>query len=261
MLRPSSCYALWAVPIAALAHTVLTVFAAASLHDALPAVGRSFEAKNPGVSVRFEFNGSQLLEAQLREGAPADVFASADERTMDAARANRLVDMPVVFAGNTLVVIVNTASKVRTLGDLTKPGLRVIMCADQAPCGHYTRASLAKMDADGKYGRHFSAAVMHNVVSLEENVEAVAAKVRLGEADAGFVYGSDAARLGGAAVRTLKIPQVDQTEIRYPIAVVRATRLASLANSFVSFVRSATGRDIIRRFGFQTGLATKAPQR
>ncbi len=252
--------ALWVAPIVALIHAVLTVFAAASLHDALPAVGHSFEARHPGVSVRFEFNGSQLLAAQLRQGAPADVFASADERSMQAARADQLVDVPVVFAGNTLAVIASRASEVRALDDLTKPGLRVIMCAEQAPCGRYARASLSKLDADGRYGQHFSAAVMRNVVSLEENVEAVAAKVRLGEADAGFVYGSDAARIGGA-VRTIEIPQVGQTRIRYPIAVVRSTRLASLANAFVSFVRSATGRDIVRRFGFQTGLAAKAPRR
>ncbi|MBC5807775.1 MAG: molybdate ABC transporter substrate-binding protein [Candidatus Eremiobacteraeota bacterium] len=243
-----------------LTHAVLTVFVAASLHEAMPVVGRAFEARHPSVSVRFEFNGSQLLAAQLREGAPADVFASADKRTMEAARADGLVDAPVVFAGNSLAVIVNTASQVRALSDLSKPGLRLIMCAEQAPCGRYARASLAKLNADGRYGRHFNAAVMRNVVSMEENVESVAAKVRLREADAGFVYGSDAVRLGGA-VRTLKIPQVGQTEIRYPIAVVRSTRLASLANSFVSFVRSATGHDIVRRFGFKTGLAARASQR
>lgn len=234
--------------VLAVAQAVLTVFAAASLHAAFPELGKSFEALHPRLEVRFDFNGSQILEAQLVQGAEADVFASADRRWMDKASRDGVVGASVPFAYNSLVVVAGSSSGVARLADLTKPGVRLVLCADAAPCGRYTRATLEKMDADAAFGKGFASAVARNVVSEEEDVEAVLAKIELGEADAGIVYRSDVAQMT-KHLRVIEPPSADQPEIVYPIAVVRASKSPSLAADFISFVRSPQGHEILRRYG------------
>jgi len=235
--------------LAAAPQTVLTVFAAASLHAAFPDLGKSFEATHPGVTFRFVFNGSQALEAQLAQGAHADVFASADQAWMDRATSDGLVGPSAPFATNSLVVIASMNSPVQTAHDLSNPGLRVLLCADAVPCGRYARATLQKMDADRAFGTGFASSVMHNVVSEEENVEAVVAKVSLGEADAGIVYRSDVAKVPEHA-RVVMLPAVDQPSIVYPIAAVKGSTSPDVAAGFIAFVRSPPGQDILRRDGF-----------
>lgn len=235
--------------LAAAPQTVLTVFAAASLHAAFPDLGKRFEATHPGVTVRFVFNGSQALEAQLAQGARADVFASADQRWMDKASSDGLVGPSVPFASNSLVVIASADSPVQTPHDLGHPGLRLLLCANAVPCGRYARAMLDKMDSDHAFGKGYAASVLHNVVSEEENVESVVAKVSLGEADAGIVYRSDVTKVP-AHVRVVALPDIDQPAIVYPIAPVKGSTSPGVAADFVAFVRSADAQDVLRRYGF-----------
>jgi molybdate transport system substrate-binding protein len=239
--------------LAVASQTVLTVFAAASLHAAFPDMGNRFEAAHPGVTVRFVFNGSQALEAQLVQGAHADVFASADRGWMDKATSAGLVDSSAPFATNSLVVIASADSPVQTAHDLSNPGVRLLLCANAVPCGHYARATLDKMDADRAFGKGFAASVLHNVVSEEENVESVVAKVSLGEADAGIVYRSDVAKVP-AHVRVVALPAADQPAIVYPIAPLKGSAAPDVAADFIAFVRSADGQAILRQYGFAPAL-------
>lgn len=237
------------VAVAAASQTVLTVFAAASLHAAFPDIGKQFEATHPGVTVRFSFNGSQALEAQLAQGAHADVFASADQRWIDQATADGFVGPATLFATNSLVIIASAQSPVQTAHDLSNAGVRFLLCQDSVPCGRYARVLLRNMDTDPSYGKDFSRSVFRNVVSGEEDVEAVVAKVSLGEADAGIVYRSDVVKMA-AGVRVVTLPAADQPPIVYPIAAVKGSTSPNVAADFIAFVRSPPGKDILRRNGF-----------
>lgn len=231
-----------------IAQTVLTVFAAASLHDAFPALGKQFEAAHAGVTVRFSFNGSQILEAQLESGAPADVFASADQRWVEKATSAGVVASPAPFASNQLVAVAWPQSNVRTPRDLARPGTKVVLCAQAVPCGAYARRLLEGMDAESAYGPTFSDAVLRNVVSQELDVESVMSKVTLGEADAGIVYRTDA--LAQNAVRTLALPALPGTPIAYYVGIVRPSTAPDLSADFVRFVLSPAGQRVLGSFGF-----------
>ena len=144
--------------------------------------------------MRFSFLGSQVLATQLAQGAPAEVFASADSRSMDAARAaNRIDGMPFVFAQNKLVVIVprTNPGRIGKLQDLARHGIKLVIGAESVPVGHYSREVLANLSRSPAFGSDFARRALSNVVSEEENVKAVVSKVQLGEADAGIVYRSD----------------------------------------------------------------------
>lgn len=231
--------------------TVLTVFAAASLHNAMPALARDFSAANPGVEVRFDFDGSQVLETQLAQGAHADVFVSADARWMTKALDAKLVVNPALFAHNRLVVIASRDSPVRSLRDLARDGTKIVACAEAVPCGRYTRQTLHKMAADAAFGRAYAAAVTRNIVSLEANVEGVVAKIALGEADAGFVYATDAAAMRYGAARTLELPPADRASASYFIARTTVGDEPDAALRFVAFARSARGQAILARYAFE----------
>lgn len=231
-----------------IAQTTLTVFAAASLHLAFPALGKQFEATHPGVSVRFSFNGSQILEAQLEQGAPADVFASADKRWIDKAVQANAVASPAPFASNELVLVAAPASKVQTPRDLTAPGTKLVLCAEAVPCGAYSRRLLQGMDADPAYGQGYADSVLKNVVSEELDVESVLSKVTLGEADAGIVYRTDAMTQPG--LRTIALPTLPGTPIGYYIGAVHTSANASVAADFVNFVLSQDGQKVLAGYGF-----------
>lgn len=236
------------VSLILIAQTTLTVFAAASLHQAFPALGKQFEAAHPGISVRFSFNGSQILEAQLEQGAAADIFASADKRQMDRALQAQLVVNPKPFASNELVLVTAPSSKVSTAHDLSTPGTKLVICAQAVPCGAYARQLLQGMDADPVYGQTYSDSVLRNVVSEELDVEAVVSKVTLGEADAGIVYRTDA--LSQPNLRSIALPALPGTPIGYYIGAVRTSANASTAADFVAFALSADGQKILAKYGF-----------
>jgi len=174
--------------------STLTVYAAASLTDAFRDLGRTLEAAHPGLTVRFNFAGSQQLALQIEQGAPADVFASADQRWMSYAAEKGLVaGESAIFARNRLVAIVPRTNPARIGGlpDLARRGTKVVVAAEAVPAGKYSREALEKLSTAPGFPPEYARRVLANVVSQEENVKAVVAKVQLGEADAGLVYRSD----------------------------------------------------------------------
>ena len=230
----------------------LTVFAAASLAEAFEEIGDAFEAAHPGVAVRFNFAGSQQLASQLEQGAAADVFASADQRWMDYAAARGLIDgEPVVFARNRIVAIVprNNPGRVGRLQDLSRPGLKIVIGAEAVPVGAYTRQVLSNLARAPGFEADFGRRVLANVVSHEENVRAVLAKVQLGEADVGFVYRSDVTPALSRLIRSLPIADDFNVLATYPVAVLRGAPRGELARDFVAHLGSPESRAALERHG------------
>ncbi len=226
------------------------VFAAASLTEAFQEIGAAYQKAHPGDTLEFNFAGSQVLRTQIEQGAPADVFASADTVQMDALRKGGLAAAPRVFAHNRLVVVTPAGhAKVRRLADLARPGMKIVVAGSTVPVGRYTTQVIAKMSAAGLYGDDFAARVQANVVSQETNVRAVLSKVALGEADAGFVYVTDAETTPGK-VRMLAIPTRMNVVATYPIAAVAKSGERAGAEAFVRLVLSPTGQAVLRKFGF-----------
>jgi molybdate transport system substrate-binding protein len=209
----------------------LTVFAAASLSDVLP--GLDAEAT-------YNFAGSDDLAEQLRSGVHADVYAAASPKYPEELYTAGIVDKPVVFATNRLVVIVPRGSSVRTLADLERPGTTIAIAAAGVPVGDYTRQALDRAGAD---------AVLRNVVSEEPDVKGVVAKVVSGAADAGFVYATDA-KAAADAVSVVELPQSAQPEVRYEVAVVAASKHPDEAAAFVTRLLGSEGRAALRKAGF-----------
>jgi molybdate transport system substrate-binding protein len=231
----------------------LTVFAAASLTDAFGDIATGFEAAHPGVKVVFNFGGSSTLAAQLAEGAPADVFASANGKQMGVARsAGRVVDPVHVFAQNRLVIAVpaDNPAHIQSLRDLARPGLLLVVAAPDVPVRDYTDRMLAQLAAVPAYGPAYRQAVMANIVSEEDNVRLVVAKVALGEADAGIVYQSDITPDVARDVTAILIPSAYNTLAAYPIAVTNDTPHPDLAWAFVEYVLSADGQAALAHWGF-----------
>lgn len=231
----------------------LTVFAAASLTDAFEEIATAFEAANPGADVVYNFAGSQQLAAQINEGAPADVFASANRSQMQAVIAGSRVSSGTeqTFARNRLVVITpsDNPAGIAALQDLAKPGVRLILAATAVPVGQYSLDTLAKASALPAYTASYSPTVLANVVSYEENVRSVLTKVALGEADAGIVYSTDAA-LEAEAVAQISIPDELNTVAAYPIAPIADSPNAALARAFVDYVLGPAGQEVLGRYGF-----------
>lgn len=231
----------------------LQVFAAASLTEAFQALGKLFSAANPGVTVVFNFAGSQQLAAQITQGAPADVFASANRRQMEVAIESGRVISPTVqtFVRNRLVVVTPQANPaaLATLQDLAKPGVKLVLADPAVPVGQYSLDMLDRAIQDATFGAAFKDTVLNNVVSYEENVRVVLTKVLLGEADAGIVYTSDVA-LDRARVGQIAIPDALNTIASYPIAPINDSAHPEQAQRFVDFVLSADGQTILAQYGF-----------
>lgn len=220
----------------------LTVFAAASLTDAFTEIGEAFTDLHPDLDVTFSFGGSADLVRQIDEGAPADVFASADLSNMDAlTEAANHASEPVVFATNRAEIIVAAGNPEGITGvtDLTRDDLVVIGCSPEVPCGHYAQQVLANAGATVTFK------------SLEQNVRAVVAKVTIGEADAGIVYATDV-RSAGQAAEGVAIPADINVVAEYPIVVTKEPRNAAAAQAFVDFVLARDGQEILARHGFQS---------
>ena len=232
----------------------LNVFAAASLTAAFNEIGKMMEQRHPPAKVSFSFAGSQQLAAQIEQGAKADVFASADQGWMSYLQERQLLAGPAhVFIGNRLVVALpksNTAH-VERLQDLARPGVKVVMAAEAVPVGRYSREALEKLSKDAAFGSDYASGVLGNVVSQEDNVKAVLAKIQLGEADAGIVYRSDVTGAAAAAVRVLEIPAAFNVEARYPIAIIKGTPKAAPAQTFIDLILSTDGQAALQRHGFE----------
>jgi molybdate transport system substrate-binding protein len=221
-------------PAGAVARAQLTVYAAASLTDVFPRIDRG---------QRYSFGGSNQLAAQIQQGAPADVFASANTSLPNQLYAKGLCSKPVVFTRNTLVVVVprSNPAGIRSVYDLTKQGVKLVVAGPGVPVGSYTLQVLRNMN--------LSAAVQKNVVSQETDVREVLSKVALGEADAGFVYATDAKTVS-TRVTTIKVPAWAQPKVQYGICVVGASAHKADAQAFVKRVLSPAGQAKLLAAGF-----------
>jgi molybdate transport system substrate-binding protein len=201
----------------------------------------------------LNFSGSQQLVEQLTQGAPADLFASADHRQMDRAVSASLLDSdtPTDFANNRLIVIVSkkNPNPPQALADLARKGLRIDVADPVVPAGHYTLEMLDRLAADPQYGPSFKSGFLNNVVSREENVKAVLTKVRLGEADAGVVYTSDTIEVPLQEISTIEVPDAFNPMASYPIAFVSKSTQKDLAKAFEALVLSADGQAILQKDG------------
>ena len=211
----------------------LTVYAASSLTDVLPALDHR---------ERYSFAGSDQLALQIRQGAPADVLAAASTKQPDQLYHEGLVYKPVVFATNRLVLIVPRANPAHlsSVFDLRRKGVKLVIGQQGVPIGDYTRKVLAKLGLSS---------VLANVVSEEAEVRSVVAKVAFGEADAGFVYVTDA-RSAASKLRTISLPAQAQPTVRYEAAIVKHTRHLSAARGFLQLLVGPDGRRELVRFGF-----------
>jgi molybdate transport system substrate-binding protein len=217
----------------------VTVLAAASLTEAFTELGRTFETDHPGVKVTFSFGASSTLAQQALDGAPADLLATADEanlaRVVDAGGASD----PRVFARNRLSILVGKGNPkgIATLADLADPGVVVVLCAPEVPCGKFGAQVLQKAD------------VTVTPKSLEENVKGVVSKVTLGEADAGLVYVTDA-RAAGDKAEGVSIPDEQNVIAVYPIGRLKQAGNAEAVLAFRNFVLSPAGQATLAGYGF-----------
>ncbi len=217
----------------------LVVFAASSLNPAFATLATEFEAAHPGVTLKFSFDGSAALVDQLKAGAPADVFASADKANMDKATSAGLIGAaPAPFTTNVLTLITPLGNPAGITGlDRSLDGRKLVICADGVPCGTATRKLAAALGVTLK------------PVSEETRVTDVRTKVESGQADAGIVYVTDA-RASGAKVETLPIAGADKARNAYLIGTVRASARAPLAADFVALVIGERGQQVLRAAGF-----------
>jgi molybdate transport system substrate-binding protein len=254
LLLLSGCVALASLrmPLAPSPRSELTVFAAASLAEAMSEVARHFEQANPGVVVTLNFGGSSTLATQIIEGAPADIFAPANPAQMERVMAEGLMEPPRFFASNRLAVILpaRNPADINRLADLTNPGIRLVLAIPGVPARDYGETLLARLSAQADFPADFAQQVRANLVSEEENVRQVVAKVALGEADAGIVYHTDIT--GDVADRVRQIPIPDEINVvaLYPAARLSAARQADLADQFLALLLSAEGQAILARWGF-----------
>ena len=230
---------------------VVTVFAAASLKEAFDAAAPAFTAAT-AYPVRFSYGGSDALAAQLLQGAPADVFAAANQQQMKRALDGGAVLAPRDFARNRLVAIVPASgSAVSAIADLGKKGVRVVLAAPSVPVGSYARQTFANLAKQAAFGADFAARVQANVVSEETDVKAIATKIALGEGDAGVVYVTDVTPAIASKVRVLRFPAGVAPEATYPIAVAKNAANPAGGRAFVDFITSPAGRGFLKAHGFE----------
>jgi molybdate transport system substrate-binding protein len=227
----------------------LAVLAAASLKSVLPQIGEAFTAQHPEAAFDFSFAGTDQLAAQIEQGAPADVFAGASTKYGDQLSTEGLIDPYATFCTNQLVLITPASNPagITSLQDLSTKSSKLVIGSETVPIGSYTRTVLSNLDA--LYGAGYSDAVLANVVSNENSVTIILAKVQSGEADAGFVYVTDA-KAAGSDVTSIALPDEAKATATYPVAVVKASNRADEARLFVEFVQSGPAQQLLRAAGF-----------
>lgn len=232
--------------------TALTVFGAASLTGVLGRFATAYHAANPDITITVSTGSSAALATQIDQGAPADVFLSAD-----TANAQRLVDdgnadgSLVAFAGNELALVVppDNPARVTSPIDLARPGLRIVAAGDEVPVTTYATQLVANLAHQPGYPASFAAAYAANVVSREDDVKAVIAKVELGEGDAGIVYRTDAIA-AGAEVAIVDLPPAANVRARYAGVVLAGSRDPAAARAFLAWVAGPDGQAILAAAGF-----------
>jgi molybdate transport system substrate-binding protein len=229
----------------------VTVFAAASLTDAFEGLRAPWSAAHPGSELIMAFDSSSALRALIEQGAPADVFAAADTEHPGALIDGCLARGPVTaFAHNTLVVVVpsDDPASIASPADLARPGVRIVAAGPRVPITRYVAGTLSRLAEQPGYPPGFAAAVAANVVSEEDNVRAVLARVELGEADAAIVYATDAA--ASDAVATIEIPAEANARATYGAVTLVASPRLALAETFLDFLIGAQAQAVLARHGF-----------
>jgi len=229
----------------------LTIYAAASLKAALAKVKTAYEAAHPGTTLTISTDSSSALETKIEQGAPADVFLSAD-----TSNPQKLVDKGLAsggltkFAGNLLTVIVPTANPagIRTPVDLAQPGVKIVAAGDSVPITKYATQLVANLAKQPGYPDQFASRYATNIVSKEDNVAAVVSKIELGEGDAGIVYVTDAKT--STKVTTIAVPDAANVPATYSGVVVKASANADAAGAFVTWFAGPDGQAILATFGF-----------
>jgi molybdate transport system substrate-binding protein len=230
----------------------LSVAAAASLRDAFTEAASRYDASHPGVVLQLAFDASSALRTQIEQGAPADVFASADATNPQQLVDHGLASGPITpIARNELVIVVpsSTTATVTTPLDLARSGVKVIAAGPEVPVTKYAAQLLANLAHQPGYPVDYAARVAANTVSREDNVRAILAKVALGEGDAGIVYVTDAR---GAKVRTVGIPSGANVVATYAAVVVKASSHPAEARAFVDWIAGAGGQAALQQFGFRS---------
>lgn len=245
----------------------LNVFAASSLKESFEEMGQKVKAANRDLrALNFNFQGSQALVTQLQQGAPADVFASADRANMDKAVTAGLINgNPRELARNLLTIVLanEDPGNITGLKDLARPGVKLSLADPSVPVGKYSLEALDNLSADPTYGVGFKQAVLNNVVSRENNVRQVLSRVQLGEVDAGIVYVTDAraamASTYGSVppVKTLAIPEKHNVAATYYIATVKGAAHPEAGRAFLDYVLSVEGQAILEKHGFSRASTSR----
>lgn len=234
--------------------STVMVFAASSLSQPFTEIGKLFEAQHPGTVVNFNFQNANDLSLQIGQGAPADVFASAAEKFMTNAISSGRINKEDVqlFARNRLTVILpkDNPAGIKTLQDLTKLGIKIVMGAKEGPQGVYVEQFLSNTEKDPAFPPGYKENVYKNIVSYESTVNGVVTKISLGEADAGFVFFSDSQGSAREKVEALEIPAELNVVAHYPMAPLKDSKNLEMAKSFINFVLSPDGQKVLEKYGF-----------
>jgi molybdate transport system substrate-binding protein len=230
----------------------LTILAASSLTDAFGQLGKTFERQNSGTTVKTSLGASSDLLTQIQQGAPADVFASAAEEEMNTAVKDGLVSgKPVVFAKNREIIMVpkDNPANIKSLEDLSKPNIKLVLAAKDVPAADYAVEILGK--ANKVYGSNFKKDVLSNVVSREADVRASVNRVVVGDADATFGYASDYTPDIRDKVKVIPIPPTLNIIATYPIATLKDAKEPALAKKWVDLVTRSEGQEVLKKWGFE----------
>lgn len=239
----------------------LTIFAAASLTGAFDETAQAFQVNNSGVTIVFNYAGSNALATQIKQGANADVFASADLKNLKTVQDAGLMNNSSVkvFAQNKLAIVVPNANpaNITSLNGLANSGVKLVVANSSVPVGNYTLQMLSKASNNSSYGAGFNTSVLANVVSEETNVNDVVVKVALGQGDAGIVYVSDVPAAYKDKVTVVTIPDSVNVIAQYPIGVLSSSQNAQLGQSWINYVTSPGGQAILQKYGFMIPKAAQ----
>jgi molybdate transport system substrate-binding protein len=229
----------------------LTVDAAASLKDAMAAIATAYETATPGTTLAVSTDSSATLRTQIEQGAPADVFLSADTKNPQVlVDAGLTAGVATPFASNRLTIVVpaDNPAAISTPADLARPGVKIVAAGDEVPITSYAVRAVTNLAGLPGYPRDFAAAYAAHVVSREDNVRSVVAKIELGEGDAGIVYVTDAAL--SKAIKTIEIPPAANVVATYAGVVVGRSAHPREAKAFLDWLAGSGGQAILVPFGF-----------
>lgn len=239
----------------------LVVFTAASLTGAFSEIAEMYEDET-GIKVVSNFDGSQALRTQIEHGAYADVFASANNKQMNALKDLGLMNNSSVsiFTRNKLSLIIpkDNPAEISNLRDIVKPGVKIVIGTKDVPVGDYALQIIDKLGNDSAYGPEYKEKVLANIISQETNVNYVVTKIALGEADVGFAYVSDVTQELSSRVSQIEIPDEYNIIAEYPIGITAESRYAAEALDFINLVKSEEGRAVLERYGFSPVLDSVA---